>query len=232
MKEDRVLAYAAGKSYFKLKQILSVIGIVVSITLVIVLFMYFSVSIAVKNWSFPIRVNTDRDAGGLISISDSRDFDNATTRLRADAPDALNCISVFDLPEIIDGDEFVGSHNGDGYIAYTFYLKNVGEDECTLSGKIKYSDVRLNADDAVRARIYRNGEAVTCAKLGHDGQPELGTTPFETEDTVYSEENVLEKDEIVRYTIVLWLEGDDPECVDAIKGGFVRLFMEFEAGKN
>lgn len=29
--------------------------------------------------------------------------------------------------------------------------------------------------------------------------------------------------DIVKYTIVVWIEGDDPECVDSIRGGYVKL---------
>ena len=32
---------------------------------------------------------------------------------------------------------------------------------------------------------------------------------------------------IKRFTIVMWLEGDDPECTDDILGGMVKLDMNF-----
>ena len=32
--------------------------------------------------------------------------------------------------------------------------------------------------------------------------------------------------DIDRYTLVVWLEGDDPECVDAILGGEIKMHME------
>ena len=30
------------------------------------------------------------------------------------------------------------------------------------------------------------------------------------------------------YTIVIWLEGNDPDCVDAIIGGTIKFTMEFK----
>ena len=36
-----------------------------------------------------------------------------------------------------------------------------------------------------------------------------------------------ESGDVDKYTIVIWLEGNDPECVDAIKGGHVRMVMNF-----
>ena len=34
--------------------------------------------------------------------------------------------------------------------------------------------------------------------------------------------------EIDRYTVVIWLEGEDPECVNAIMGGEAKFSMQFE----
>lgn len=31
--------------------------------------------------------------------------------------------------------------------------------------------------------------------------------------------------DIDRYTIVVWLEGDDPECVDGLIGGEIKMHM-------
>ncbi|MFR7901221.1 MAG: hypothetical protein ACLU6Y_16365 [Ruminococcus sp.] len=32
-----------------------------------------------------------------------------------------------------------------------------------------------------------------------------------------------------RYTIAIWMEGDDPECVDSIIGGSVQFSMHIDA---
>ena len=40
----------------------------------------------------------------------------------------------------------------------------------------------------------------------------------------------LEKGEIIKYTVVIWLEGQDAECVDDILGGQVKLAVEFATG--
>ena len=37
----------------------------------------------------------------------------------------------------------------------------------------------------------------------------------------------LEVGQIVKYTVIIWLEGQDPQCVDAILGGQVKLSVEF-----
>ena len=38
--------------------------------------------------------------------------------------------------------------------------------------------------------------------------------------------------EIIKYTVVIWLEGNDEQCVDDILGGQVKLAVEFDTGTN
>ena len=84
------------------------------------------------------------------------------------------------------------------------------------------------ADEAIRVRVYRNGIDTTYAKIAKDGNPEEGTTPFVDATKAFStvEENV-QPNEIIKYTFVVWLEGNDPECDDDIKGGNVKMSLTF-----
>ena len=92
-------------------------------------------------------------------------------------------------------------------------------------------DVIKNVDEAIRIRIYRNGKDTTYAKRNFlDGQPERDTEPFKdiknAEGTI-----ILEKvddfmpDTLDRFTVVVWLEGDDPDCTDALIGGELKMHM-------
>ena len=44
----------------------------------------------------------------------------------------------------------------------------------------------------------------------------------------YKEDNFLVGN-VDKYTIVIWMEGDDPECVDSIIGGSVQFSMRIDA---
>ena len=53
---------------------------------------------------------------------------------------------------------------------------------------------------------------------------ELPVKEFVNDTTVFSEQHDgLEPGQTDKYTIVMWIEGDDPECVDEIRGGYVKL---------
>lgn len=53
---------------------------------------------------------------------------------------------------------------------------------------------------------------------------ELPIIEFVDDTTVFSEVyEGLEPGQTDKYTIVMWIEGEDPECVDEIRGGYVKL---------
>lgn len=161
-----------------------------------------------------------------ISLSESADFATPVTMLGADGIDQMTNISVNWLPD--DLDSMDGSHNGDHYIAYTFYLKNTGDIPCDVSERFTVDSTVKGADDAIRVRLYKNGEMTTYAKLGVDGQPEQDTEPFQGDGVVFEAINEnFEAEQIIKYTLVIWLEGDDPECLDNIRGGNVKMSMTF-----
>lgn len=61
-----------------------------------------------------------------------------------------------------------------------------------------------------------------------DGVYELTTVPFASERTVCTGLRPdFEHDGMDKFTVVMWLEGEDPECVDAIIGGEIELAMSF-----
>jgi len=163
-----------------------------------------------------------------ISLSETADFADPVTMLGADGIDQMTNISVNWLPD--DLDEIDGSHNGDHYIAYTFYLKNTGNIECNVTESFELESSVKGADEAIRVRLYKNGEITTYAKMGVNGEPETDTVPFESDTLVFSGVNEkLETDQTIKYTLVIWLEGDDPECLDNIRGGKVKMSMTFAA---
>jgi hypothetical protein len=167
-----------------------------------------------------------KEGAAEISLSETADFASPTTVLGAQGIDNMTNISESWLPD--DLDETDGVHNGENYIAYTFYVRNVGEQACTLTEQINLDSAVLGADAAVRVRMYRNGVPTTYAKIGADGLPEYATTPFESEEVIsYNEHPDFKPGDTLKYTLVIWLEGDDPECLDNIKGGNVKMSMTF-----
>lgn len=170
-------------------------------------------------------------AGMQISMSETADFSEPTIVLKAEGVEQMTNISYTWLPMGLDDTD--GPHNGENYMAYTFYVKNAGDGPGILRETINVDSAVLGADEAIRVRVYRNGTPTTYAKMGADDHPETGTVPFVSDDVVFSNDIPdVQAGQILKYTLVIWLEGDDPECLDNIKGGNVKMSMTFEVGET
>ena len=165
---------------------------------------------------------------GLI-IYDNPNNKSYKPELIAPEPDNFTNISYRWLPLDLDS-ATSGSHNGDDYLAYTFYVENVGKEIADYWSETVIYDVVKDVDKAVRVRIYRNGDYVTYAKLSSSGNAEPNTVPFE-------EENLIVRDHVKnfkpgsldKYTIVIWIEGSDPDCTDELVGGEFKFYMNFNS---
>lgn len=197
-------------------------------SLLLIAILFIAAFMQEKMGNFTINLNRLELYRKGISIADNEDFDKATARLTASSViDATN-ISIEDLPDNLD--DVSGSHNGKNYMAYTYYVRNAGKEDLGYIARITLDSYAKGAEDAVRVAVWRNGERVVYAEPAADGGTEEGCTNFESEDVVcsYEESNFLVGN-VDKYTIVIWMEGDDPECVDQIIGGSVEFSMNIEA---
>ena len=147
-------------------------------------------------------------------------------RLYADELKFMDNISIDWLPNNIK-DFTGGGHNGDNYIAYTFYIDNQGVEIQDYWYKVVIEDVIKNVDEAIRIMIVLNDTETVYAKANPlTGEPEKGTKLFYKNDIPVLENRAkLKPGEIDKMTVVIWLEGDDPECVDNLLGGEIKISM-------
>ena len=181
-----------------------------------------------KMGNFTINLNRLELYRKGISIADNGNFDGATARLVANTVQDATNISIDDIPTDVDGID--GGHNGKNYMAYTYYVRNAGKEDLGYIASITLDSCAKGAEKAVRIAVYQNGERIVYAAPADDGGTEDGCENFLSDKIVCQYEN---KDFLVgnvdRYTIVIWMEGDDPDCVDAIIGGSVQFSMSIDA---
>lgn len=181
-----------------------------------------------KMGNFTINLNRLELFRKGIAISADSEFTKPTARLVASAvPEATN-ISISDLPS--DLDLVDGGHNGLNYMAYTYYVRNAGKMDVGYTATLNLDSCSKGAEEAVRVAVWRNGERHLYAEPSSSGAPEQGCENFLSHNLVcmFNEEEFLVGN-VDKYTIVIWLEGDDPECVDAIVGGSVQFSMDIQA---
>lgn len=195
---------------------------------VVILFLiniYIILALIYKGENFTVTLDSEYGReSGLVIYEDKNKY--TRTFLRSEDIEFFTDISVDWLPENIDN-EGDGSHNGKNYIAYTFYAENMGQDTINYWSTIKIDDVIKNVDDAIRVMVIKNGNKVIYAKNNRTTeQPEPNTIPFKDNETVMLEKTENFKvGDIDKYTIVIWVEGDDPECTDDLIGGEIKMHM-------
>lgn len=192
-----------------------------------------------KTGSFTVAVNRVDDlvqnqgVNSLI-LSDSKDFNYQTARLNAGIDKTLNNIEgSIDIPDWLDNID--GKHNGENYIAYTFYCKNNGSNAFDYSYEVYLTNMTQGLEKAIRIRLYVDGEYTDYAYPRTDGVegPEPGTTAFTTDSIVVK--NIItdfKPDNITKYTVVIWIEGPDPDCVNSVMGGQLKVDMAMEVVNN
>ncbi len=220
--KDKLVVKVTAEGVYKRKLLLKAAKISLSAILLFLLIMYSVLYIVNETGYFTIII--DRNSADSLLLSSTRDFSTTEVNLRANSPESMDNISELWLPPDINDHE--GDNSGKDYIAYTFFIKNDSQRSVDYEASINIRSVTKNVDEAVRVKVYHNDEPTVFAKLARDGNPEPGTVPFTSNTRVMGNiRRDFEPEEIDKYTVVIWLEGDDPECTDEIIGGFMNMYM-------
>lgn len=198
------------------------------IALVILLFILWIISMIISQYG-DLVISIERGARAKgITVSENDDVTDGVTILSAERVAEVTNITYDWLP-LDELDTTEGSHNGKNYLAYTFYLQNNGHEEVEIFGELQIKGVSKSMDEAIRVMVYKNGEPAIYGKHQYKGtEPETDATAFVSDTTVMNTitENFKPGD-VEKYTIVSWVEGNDPECIDDIMGGYIRMNMLF-----
>jgi len=187
---------------------------------------------------FTISVNKFNYVEYGLSLSETRDFAVPTASLNCRASEVITNITGSSLDKV-DLGAVDGEDNGDNYLCYTFYCKNAGEKSVSFSYAINILEATMDIDKAVRIRVITslNGGSKTQTDYARMSSiqdengnylPEEGTTPFVTNKNVFDiRQDGFAPNDVMKYTIVIWLQGDDLECVDEAIGGEFKIEMKF-----
>lgn len=194
--------------------------------LIFLLGIYFILRIVYQTGRFTITLDTSSDMKGALVMYANKNDKITRRTLQADVLDFITNISGDWIPENIN-DEADGGHNGDNYIAYTFYVENEADETIHYWYKILIDDIVKNVDEAIRVAVYLNGEKTVYAKANsRTSQPEKDTIAFKDTDTVMLEQRKnFKSGDVDKFTVVMWIEGDDPECIDDLIGGEMKMHM-------
>lgn len=186
---------------------------------------YAIVYVVNQTGNFTIMLDKNLQEKQSIIVSPKSDFSVRPVKMVVDSLKYMDNITESWLPNDID--EIEGPHNGNNYLAYTFFVKNIGKETTSYRTTIDILSVIKNVDEAVRVAVYLNGEKTIYAKRKPDTfEAEEGTVPFyKTNQVMNNLRENFQSDEVDKYTVVVWLEGEDSECIDSILGGEMKMVM-------
>ncbi len=209
--------------------VMRVLGLLVILLVAVIAIAYAISYFYDKYGSFTVKINKyDMMRQGL-TLSEVPEYDRTVSVLNANIVYDMTNISGEDLPENID--MINGSHNGESYIAYTFYLINAGDDTISYEGEMSLENVTNNVDEAVRIAVYKNGQKTVYGKTKSNGKGKESDCDSEfTSSTIVmkTDHKGFKPQAKDKYTVVVWLEGNDPDCTDALIGGTLKLGMDFK----
>jgi hypothetical protein len=222
----------------------SQIGIISTSVLTFLMFAISYYGLQVGNSTMGIEKSAI-DAG--IAIYENSEEKALRTHLRStpvESPDAMTgyCGTQYTDFQIgdgvcIDSDEELssvdGPNNREKYMVYTFYVINSGSRSVDLQGSMTVSNQWKDAIESIRVRIITNGVGVTYARTQtlngpNPGQPEPITQPFHQPLQVFNHYyERFKPNDVLKVTVVIWYEGEDPDLSNSIKGGGVKFDFKF-----
>ena len=233
MAKQGYVVYTADKINKRKKRMKRAKIIVGCIFLFLMLF-FVVLSLAYNGGAFTVTLDPNFHTKTGIAIYTDDIGREHVRRLYANELKFMDNISIEWLPKNYK-DFKGGDHNGDNYIGYTFYIENQGHEIQRYWYTMYIDDVIKNVDEAIRIMIVRNDEVKVYAKenpITHEA--EKNTTKFYKNDMpVLESRDNFKPGDVDKITIFIWLEGDDPECVDNLLGGEIKIHMEItEEHKN
>lgn len=190
-----------------------------------------------QSGNFVMSIDYDAYNRGIILSSDE-DFTNPSPRLMTDPiEDARDMTySWLKLDEVQNTDGNFVDPDYD-YVAYTFYLRNDGLETVDITYHIRMTEIYKGLDEAIRILVIEDGVENMYQKLDKLEAGEeppyypsiMPKTKLFVSDTIVARENFVkfEPGQIKKFSVIMWLEGYDPDTTDEVLGGRIKLQMNF-----
>ena len=187
--------------------------------------------------NFVMSVDYDAFNRGIV-LSETKSFDVTSSRLMTYPIEGAQDITYnwiqIDQVEETDGNYLDPDID---YVAYTFYLENNGWETVDITYSIRITQVMNDLDQAIRVLIIDDGIQTIYQK--RDEADELGNLPeyqVDLPDTsLFLDDYTVTRQTITRFipqqirkfSIIMWIEGEDPDTTDSIAGGSIKMQMSF-----
>ena len=223
--KKEILASAKKKYKKKLrKKILKISALVVALFLIN---LYIILGIIFRDGGFTVSLDYEEGRDPNLIIYESPENKEQKTYLKCEDIDYLSDTTAEWIGDSVHTESEGGSHHRKHILIYTFYVENIGKNPVNYWTTAIVDHQEKGTDEAVRFMLYKNSEPRKIyAKRAKNGSPEPDTIPFKDDTTIMLEQRVgILPGEIDKYTFVVFLEGEDPECINDIIDGEFEMHM-------
>jgi len=184
--------------------------------------------------NFIVVLDDEEYTRGIV-LSDNAEFVEPSPILFADSiggvsPTSYSLLSLNNV-RTTDGNYYDDDFT---YLAYTFYLKNIGTETVDITFSLKITELHKGVDKAIRVLVIEDEEDVKIYQKPDIGDtnypPNLPETISFVSDAIIFQDNFEEfaPNQVKKFSIVIWLEGLDPDCNDDLLGGMIKTRLKFD----
>lgn len=218
---------------------------------IIMLLLAFLTYYGQNSGNFVMSVDEDAFKRG-IAISDKKDFSTQNRWLTADPVEDVRdtTLAFIDIEEIINT-EGAYKQTRSNYLAYTFFLTNVGSEATPVDYEVVITNQSKDIAEAIRVLIIVDGEiayneqgiryveydtySMYQAPDLHDIQyiGDLANFKlFKSSDIICQEViSNLRPGQTKKISVMMWLEGEDPECIETLASAKIKISMNLSIPK-
>lgn len=196
--------------------------------------------------NFVVGINDEARDQGLVLATDPN-FEKESAILVGESITNVDCIALGKFyPSDIRNTNGSYISSGGNCMGFTFYVKNVGTEAVNVDVTMSYDRVTHYADEAAWVWIFEDEEDDE-GTIYHKQDYYDGTYPasynrynikeFAADNVVMTSQIIkLKYNEVKKYTVIIWIDGNDPDAIDttsrSILGGRIKFSMTFEIAET
>ena len=217
---------------------------------IILLLLAFLTYYGQNSGNFVMSVDEDAFKRG-IAISENLDFSTMGRWLTADPVEDVRdtTLDYIDIFEIVNA-QGAYKETRSNYLAYTFFVQNVGSETTPIDYEVAITNQSKNIADAIRVLIIVDGrvEYIDGIRTLVSDTSTMYQAPdktdveyigdlanfklFHSSDIICKETiNDLRPGQTKKISVIMWLEGEDPECIETIASGKIKIKMDLAIPK-
>ncbi len=171
-----------------------------------------------------------------IFISTDPTFASYSPRLICDSLYEAQNTSYLTIQTInVLGTDGVYIPDNKSYIGYTFYIKNMGDETVNLQKTLSVNQCENNLDEAIWIWEFVESDSSVDTiyqkkdNVSYEYPNTYRNRSYFLDDRTVFKDNItsVEPDEVIKVSLIIWVEGEDPDTNRGIIGGKINFNLEY-----